>query len=512
MRVLALRVLSISRSTRRAAAGCSRSSSCAWRRARALGHAGDGDAGPDCAGELRRDHGVRRRDASRPGRGASLARRRGRVPLRDAIDREVPLLGVCLGAQLIARAAGAGARPGAARTRSGGTCVEPNAAGREDTVLGVMPARFEAFQWHYYNFELPAGAELLAENDAARQAYRLGERTWGVQFHPEVTRHMLDHWFVEGEAELPDPAVVRRDTAFSARGTSAAGGSAPPSSIAPPASTEPERLSIGPFGRQRLVGSPLVPGADVVPRVVARRPEELDGHRRPRAGMAVGDHLGALRRTDEGPQPVRVERQQHLQVGVPRTRNVPLPRVAGIASRRSCWRSTRTGCETKAQGTEVIAYCHSGARSAMAVPAPPGGGLRGAELRRLLARMGCRRDVAGRRARIDSRSGSVEAGGAIEEGGAEPPSVLVPRAEKAVRLGPHFGCRLGGQLPCPLHEPSPRACGASPRHETGSPRFAHRAGSPGVPLSSRPGASPPAAARTCSGATGRHPPDPEARR
>ena len=53
---------------------------------------------------------------------------------------------------------------------------------------------------------------LLAENDAALQAYRLGERTWGVQFHPEVTRHMLDYWFVEGEAELPDPAAVRRDT------------------------------------------------------------------------------------------------------------------------------------------------------------------------------------------------------------------------------------------------------------------------------------------------------------
>ena len=90
--------------------------------------------------------------------------------------------------------------------------VEPNAAGRDDPVLGVMPPRFEAFQWHYYNFDLPAGAELLAENDAARQAYRLGERTWAVQFHPEVTRHMLEHWFVEGASELPDPVAIRRDT------------------------------------------------------------------------------------------------------------------------------------------------------------------------------------------------------------------------------------------------------------------------------------------------------------
>ena len=132
--------------------------------------------------------------------------------LRDAIGREVPLLGVCLGAQLIARAAGAGVGRADA-TEVGWHVVEPNAAGPQRTpCLGVMPAGFDAFQWHYYNFELPAGAELLAENDAARQAYRLGERTWGVQFHAEVTRHMLDHWFVEGEAELPDPAAVRRDT------------------------------------------------------------------------------------------------------------------------------------------------------------------------------------------------------------------------------------------------------------------------------------------------------------
>lgn len=131
--------------------------------------------------------------------------------LRDAIGHEVPLLGVCLGAQLIARATGASVGP-APQAEVGWRVVESNVAGREDPLLGVMPGRFEAFQWHYYSFELPPGADLLAENDAAPQAYRLGERTWGVQFHPEVTRHMLDHWFVEGASELPDPAVVRRDT------------------------------------------------------------------------------------------------------------------------------------------------------------------------------------------------------------------------------------------------------------------------------------------------------------
>ena len=131
--------------------------------------------------------------------------------IREALDREVPLLGVCLGAQLIARAVGASVGP-AARAEVGWYTVELNGAGREDPVLGVLPPRVDAFQWHYYGFELPTGAELLAENEAAHQAYRLGERTWGVQFHPEVTRHMLDFWFVEGAAELSDPATIRAET------------------------------------------------------------------------------------------------------------------------------------------------------------------------------------------------------------------------------------------------------------------------------------------------------------
>jgi GMP synthase (glutamine-hydrolysing) len=131
--------------------------------------------------------------------------------IRETLDREVPLLGVCLGSQLIARAAGTHVGP-AARAEVGWYGVHLNDAGRRDPVIGVLPGRVDAFQWHYYTFDLPAGAELLAESDTARQAYRLGERTWGIQFHAEVTRHMLEHWFVAGPAELADPAAVRADT------------------------------------------------------------------------------------------------------------------------------------------------------------------------------------------------------------------------------------------------------------------------------------------------------------
>lgn len=128
--------------------------------------------------------------------------------LAEALQAGVPLLGVCLGAQLIARAAGAWVGPGKVG-EVGWHEVGLTQPGVADVVVGAaFPERFTAFQWHYYTFELPEGAELLAANGAARQAYRLGDRAWGVQFHPEVNRTMLDFWFVHGAAELPAPADV----------------------------------------------------------------------------------------------------------------------------------------------------------------------------------------------------------------------------------------------------------------------------------------------------------------
>ena len=123
--------------------------------------------------------------------------------LETALEEGVPLLGVCLGAQLIARAAGAPVGP-AAEPEVGWFDVSRD-DGRADPVLDALPSRFRAFQWHYYTFELPRGALLLASSAAARQAYRLGDRVWGIQFHAEVDRTMLDHWFSAGEEELPKP-------------------------------------------------------------------------------------------------------------------------------------------------------------------------------------------------------------------------------------------------------------------------------------------------------------------
>ena len=126
--------------------------------------------------------------------------------IEGAMTRRVPVLGVCLGAQLVARSAGARVGP-AERAEVGWHEVALNGEGAADPVLGVLPPRVTAFQWHYYTYELPDGAVELATSADARQAYRLGDRTWGVQFHPEVERNMLDHWFREGRDELGKPVA-----------------------------------------------------------------------------------------------------------------------------------------------------------------------------------------------------------------------------------------------------------------------------------------------------------------
>jgi GMP synthase (glutamine-hydrolysing) len=113
--------------------------------------------------------------------------------LRELIERGVPLLGVCLGAQLVAEAAGAPARR-AARPEIGWHDVEVTAEAAGDPLLAPLSPRFTAFQWHSYEFPLPPGATPLARSDVCLQAFRAAERTWGIQFHAEVTGADAESW------------------------------------------------------------------------------------------------------------------------------------------------------------------------------------------------------------------------------------------------------------------------------------------------------------------------------
>jgi GMP synthase-like glutamine amidotransferase len=131
--------------------------------------------------------------------------------LEQLIDDGVPTLGICLGSQLLARAAGAWVGP-LDGPEIGWHEVELTDEGLTDPVLSALPARFDALEWHHYGHGLPDGAVELARNDASLQGFRLGDACWGVQFHPEVTEPQLERWMTDKTDLPPDPEGLQRDT------------------------------------------------------------------------------------------------------------------------------------------------------------------------------------------------------------------------------------------------------------------------------------------------------------
>ena len=137
--------------------------------------------------------------------------------LRERVGEGVPVLGVCLGAQLLAAALGAPV------TRSlppeiGWHPAWLTETGREDPVLSVFEERFVACQWHSWSFGVPEGASLLALSAACPQAFRFGSSV-GVQFHPEVDAATLDRWIGDWRNDPDavergfDPAYARAEAA-----------------------------------------------------------------------------------------------------------------------------------------------------------------------------------------------------------------------------------------------------------------------------------------------------------
>jgi GMP synthase (glutamine-hydrolysing) len=121
------------------------------------------------------------------------------------LERRVPLVGLCLGGQMVAAAAGA--VPGRApRPEIGWHRVELTAEGAADPLLGPLAPGFEAFQWHSYEFPLPPGAVALARSEVCLQACRIGEAAWAIQFHPEVSAADALRWTADYET---DPDAVR---------------------------------------------------------------------------------------------------------------------------------------------------------------------------------------------------------------------------------------------------------------------------------------------------------------
>ncbi len=134
--------------------------------------------------------------------------------IRDFAARDKPVLGICLGAQLLARAFGGTIRIGGAR-EFGFVPLRARPAAAEDPLLGDLAFPVPVMQWHDDTFDLPPGATHLLESPGCpNQAFRIGRAVYGLQGHFEVTAGILDAWLALYEKSGRDPeglAKLRRE-------------------------------------------------------------------------------------------------------------------------------------------------------------------------------------------------------------------------------------------------------------------------------------------------------------
>jgi len=140
-----------------------------------------------------------------------------------ALQEELPVLGICLGSQLLARALGARVTPG--KGMEIGWHPVYQVWSDADPWLQGLPASFTAFHWHGETFELPEGARWLLRSDCyAHQAFAIGN-SLGLQFHVEMTVEMVRDWVQRFEAEFrkPDPCIQPRAELLAQTETACAG-------------------------------------------------------------------------------------------------------------------------------------------------------------------------------------------------------------------------------------------------------------------------------------------------
>ena len=140
--------------------------------------------------------------------------------IQRAVELGIPVLGICLGAQLLARALGAKVRPNSVK-EIGWYPLNTTPAAAKDPLLGLVESGQPIFQWHGDTFEIPRGAVHLASTPSCmNQAFRFGKRAYGFQFHLEVDRALIDRWLnvpvhrreLRALRGTIDPKDIRRQT------------------------------------------------------------------------------------------------------------------------------------------------------------------------------------------------------------------------------------------------------------------------------------------------------------
>ncbi len=114
--------------------------------------------------------------------------------IEEALKREIPVLGICLGAQLLAYTLGGGVRP-LDKWEIGWYDLEPTHQSAADPVFCALTEPRPAFQWHGYTFDLPRGAIHLARSETCEnQAFRFGRNAYGLQCHLELDERLINRW------------------------------------------------------------------------------------------------------------------------------------------------------------------------------------------------------------------------------------------------------------------------------------------------------------------------------
>lgn len=127
-----------------------------------------------------------------------------------------PLLGICLGAQLIADVMGARVYKGPI-AEIGWYEISLTPQGEEDLLFSSLCSKTRVFQWHEDTFDLPEGAVLLACSPTYPQAYRVGKKVYGIQFHIEVTAKMVKKWIRESQLSSDSKQKILEQLSSSVR-------------------------------------------------------------------------------------------------------------------------------------------------------------------------------------------------------------------------------------------------------------------------------------------------------